>query len=437
MKFPSHARRRRAQLRSTLLVLVACVFATALAACGSTTSGSSSGTSTSNASATSTTGSSSLITPASADQTALAATIKNALLAPVPVSQLAPVVANTFAVASKPLTSAQDALLRQCLHENSCDTGHGTLTLGINADFANNPFWNIRRAEATAQAIAMPQIKRIIYTSAPAGDISQVLANLRSLVAQKVDIIVEDPVFGAAILPAARQAVQSGIAFVTANSPLPDSAASSITTQLPYDLCGVGTTAAKVISQALGSNKSYALYTGVPGNSDAAEWQPCLEKVLNGVGWTKAVTGFTQWTAQGTVEAANALVASGKKVDALFHDDFVDDFLKAYISAHQTPPVTFSDTPHFSSFGVLGDAAKAGLKGVSYVANGHVWYVRMAVTAGVMAKLGMSMPKKILAPVPVVPMSSIQYLDLPGMPANSPLPTLLTPADAQVAISIG
>ena len=117
------------------------------------------------------------------------------------VADLDPVMADTMAVASVPLTTEQNALLATCMSQASCDTGHGTLTIGINADAANNPWWNIRRAEATAQAIAYPQVKRIIYTSSPTGDIAEVLANLGSLIAQKVDIIVDNPDFGPAILP--------------------------------------------------------------------------------------------------------------------------------------------------------------------------------------------------------------------------------------------
>src|SRR4029079_11023574 len=154
-------------------------------------------------------------------QGALAATIKKAMLADVPVSELDPVVADTLAVASQPLTPEQSHLPTTGLRQASCDTGHGTLTIGINADAANNPWWNIRRAEATAQAIAYPQVKRIIYTSSPTGDIAEVLANLRSLIAQKVDVIVDNPDFGPAILPVVQQAKDAGIVFELANAPLP------------------------------------------------------------------------------------------------------------------------------------------------------------------------------------------------------------------------
>ena len=307
--------------------------------------------------------------------------------------------------------------------------------MAINADFTNNPWWSIRRAEATAQAIAYPQVKKIIFTAASSGDIAEVLANLRSLIAQKPDIIVEDPVFGAAILPAAKQALAAGITFVTANSPLPEEAASSVSVQLPYDLCSMGTTAAKqVLADAGDRAKGYANYTGVAGNAVASEWQPCVDKVMKGADWKKEVSGLTQWTAQGETQAANELLASGKDISAMFYDYTNDAFLRPYIDKKQTPPASFADTPNYSFFGVFDDAKKAGLDIVSYVSNGHVWYSRMGVTAGIEKELGKDVPNKVMAPVPVVSMADIQDQNIPGMPANAPVPTLLSPELAKVAL---
>jgi ABC-type sugar transport system substrate-binding protein len=423
----------RVRPRRTRLAVAAAagVLAVLAAGCSNTTGGSGGGSSP----AASGSGSAKLVTAASVNQQLLAATIKKALLAPVPVSQLDPVVADTLAVASQPLTAAQNTLLATCLHQNSCETGHGSLTIGINADSQDNPWWNIRRAETTAQAIAYPQVKRIIYTSANS-DIAQALANLRSLIAQRVDIIVEDPEFGAAVLPAVRQARQAGIVVVTENSPIPSPGTSGPDVQIPYDLCAMGTTAATTMAKASGSGpKTYGLYTGIPGNSDAAEWQPCAQRALKGLGWTQVAQGYTQWTQQGEAQAANALLASGKNVRAIFYDSGVDDFLKPYIAAHKTPPAAFTDTLWYSFFPIYQDAKSASLNPEVFVSNGHVWYGRMAVTAGVMLKTGQHVPKKVVAPVPVVPFTQVLYLNVPGMPANTPLPTLLTPAQAQMALA--
>jgi ABC-type sugar transport system substrate-binding protein len=417
--------------RFSMPIVAGAVFATILTGCSSTTGTNAGGTASHGVPT-------DLITASSVDSKEVAATAKKALLADVPASELPPVVADAFAVASKPLTDAQLQLLKTCLSQRSCDTGQGTLTVAINADFTNNPVWSTRRAEATAQALAYPQVKRIIFTSSSSGNIAEVLANLRSLIAQKVDIIVEDPVFGGAILPAAREAKAAGITFVTANSPLPPEAAEMVAAQLPYDLCGIGTNAAKkIVADAGTGSKSYAFYTGVPGNANAAEWQPCAEKELTAAGWKQAVSGFTQWTGQGETQAANELLASGKDVSAMFYDYSADAFLRPYISAGKTPPASFVDTANYSAFDVANDAKKAGLSSANYVSNGHVWYARMGVTAGIEIKLGVNVPNKVLAPVPVVALADILDQNVAGMPSNVPLPTLLSPELAKLALSAG
>ncbi|KRF22413.1 hypothetical protein ASG91_19100 [Phycicoccus sp. Soil802] len=375
-----------------------------------------------------------MVTAADVPAAQLDAAIKRATLDSVPASDLDPVVADALAVASEPLTPEQTALLKKCLSQRSCETGRGTLTIGINADFTNNPWWNIRRAEAVAQAIAYPQVKKIIFTSATSGEISEVLANLRSLIAQKVDVIVEDPVFGAAILPAAKQAKAAGIAFVTANSPLPAEAESSVAVQFPYDLCSMGTAAAaKIAAGVTTGEKTYALYTGVPGNAIASVWWPCVEKAMTGAGWKKVATGYTQWTAQGEAQAANGLLASGKNPSAILYDSSLDDFLSPYIKAGKPLPAAFTDTAWFSAYPIHDSAVAKGLKPVSYVSNGHVWYVRLAVSAGVMAKSGKTVSNKIMAPVPVVAFTDVPKID--GMPANVPIPTLLSPELVKLALA--
>ena len=378
-----------------------------------------------------------MITADSVDQEALASTIRRALFDDVPVADLDPVMANTMAVASVPLTAEQNELLATCMSQASCDTGHGTLTIGINADAANNPWWNIRRAEATAQAIAYPQVKRIIYTSSPTGDIAEVLANLRSLIAQGVDIIVDNPDFGPAILPVVQQAKDAGIVFVTANAPLPDDTLDVTAVQIPFDLCAMGKNAAEQLNTVVGAPSGYALYTGIPGNAVAAAWHPCAQEALDGLGWSKVTEGFTQWTPQGSSQAANALIASGQQVAAILNDDYMDEFYKAYMTANTAPPATFNDAPRFSSFQVEEDLKAANFTPNTLVANGHVWYGRPAVTAGVMIKSGMQVEKKIVPPVPVVRLDSITDLNVPGAPATSVIGSLLTVDQMTMALSSG
>ena len=79
----------------------------------------------------------------------------------------------------------------------------------------------------------------------------------------------------------------------------------------------------------------------------------------------------------------------------------------------------------------------ANLNPQTFVANGHVWYGRPAVTAGIMIKSGMQVEKKIVPPVPVVALSSITDLNVEGAPATSVIGSLLTVEQMTMALAAG
>ena len=378
----------------------------------------------------------SAITPATVDPALFKMAIRRATMGDIDPAKLDPVVAQTLAIAATPLNAEQQKLWETCMTQNTCETGHGKLTVAINADFADNPWWNIRRGEAIAQAVASPEVAKIIYVSAESGSMDEVLANLRSLVAQKVDIIVEDPVFGAAVLPALEDAKKAGVIFVAANSPLPAELADVVATQLPLDLCPMGTAAGELVSKNADPSlpKTYALFTGVEGNAHAAEWQGCVQKVMDAAGWQQVYSGFTQWTPQGEAQAAAAMVASGKDIGAMFYDSVLNDFLQPYIDAGKHLPAGFSDTHQYSTWALFKKAQDLGLKPKLFAANSHVWYSRLGVTAGVMIASGKQVPKLIMSPVPTGDFEALADLNVPDMPAQTAFATLLTPEQAKFAL---
>ena len=136
--------RRSAPTVGAADLVAICALALFVAACSSTTGGGSS-----NADK----GGKPAAAAPTVDSATVAATVKKAFLGDVPPSSLDPVVLKALTIASVPLTAEQETLLDKCI-TGTCETGNspGNLTLGINADFSNNPFWNIRRAEGIAQA---------------------------------------------------------------------------------------------------------------------------------------------------------------------------------------------------------------------------------------------------------------------------------------------
>jgi ABC-type sugar transport system substrate-binding protein len=415
---------RRIRLRSSAALVMAGTLAVLLAACSSTTAPS--GTASSGAA----------IAPVNTDsvnQKALAATIKQAWLADRPVSELDPVLKNTMAVASTPLTADQNKLLATCLQHNTCDTGHGSLTVAFTNDVVN-PFRSVMRAEFTAQAIAMPQIKTIVYNSGP--DVAAAIANIKSLTAQRVDIIVMSSIYGGAVLNAVRDARNQGIIVIQTDNPLPKGSQGQVDSTVASNLCRLWPEAAKKIAAAVPEKSTYAIYTGVPGNSNAANWQPCFEQAMQAAGWTRGVEGFTQWTPQGTAQAANALLASGKKPAALAYDYTPEDFIKPYIKDHETPPVVWGDTVNYAWLKTFKDAQDAGLKPKAFVADSQVWVLRAGLTAGVMKKAGQQINNTIDSSGPVVDFSTLVDSYDPSIPADSPIRSLLTPDEIKLALTV-
>ena len=425
MTTASPGRTRPIRTQRAARLVAACLVAALLAACTNTMGGSSSVESTQSGGT--------LTTAKTVNANALAAAIKKTFLTDIPVSEMNPVVADTMAVASQPLTPQQNQLFHSCLQRNSCDTGHGSLTVAIALE-SSNAWDNIFRAEATEQALAYPQVKRIIYNNAN-GDISAVLANLRSLIVQQVDIIVTDPVFGGDILSAVQLAKQAGITVVTVNTPVPPSVGSLVAAQVPLTLCQIYTEGARGLINALGRNGTYALYTGIPGNSNAAAWQPCLKKTLDAAGWTESTVGYTQWTAQGAAQAADALLASGKHPDAIIYDYTTEDFLRPYVAAHRTPPAFLSDVMNYVWLTAVQQAKQAGIPVQSWLASGHVWFGRFGVTAGIEIREGLHVDKVIPVPIPVVPAHSVLGTNSPSIPSDVPVSSLLTPQQMTWALA--
>ncbi|MDR7161966.1 substrate-binding domain-containing protein [Arthrobacter sp. BE255] len=426
MRMASRARSGPNRNRSVLQPLAALLLAASLAGC-STTTGPSGGSGTTGAA------SGDDITAESVDQQALAATIKKTFLTDIPVSDLDPVVADAMAAASRSFTPEQNELFKTCLQQGSCDTGRGSLTMALAMQNAN-PWVSVFRGEATAQALAYPQVKRIVYNNAN-GDVAAVLANLRSLIAQRVDIIVTDPVFGGAIASALQQAKQAGITVVTVNSELPEDAASSVSAQVPLSLCDLYTEGAQALVRKLGNGKSYALYTGIPGNSSASAWQPCAKKVLDGAGWTQVTEGFTQWTPQGAAQAANALLASGQEPAAIIYDYTTDDFAKPYIAEGRTPPVFLSDVMNYSWLSLVQQAKQSGTNVTSWLASSHVWFGRFGVTAGIKIKQGQQIPAEVPVRVPTVATDSVLDTNRADIPSSVPVSSLLTPEQMNLALA--
>src|SRR5512142_1773734 len=120
-----------------------------------------------------------------------------------------------FYRAGLPVDQARMDLAVKCWKEGTCDTGTGgKLTVALADGFGENFWRQMTHMEFVLQALTYPEIGKIIYVTA-GGDTQKSISDFKSLVAQKVDIIVFFPDAGEALLPAVREATAQGIVAIT------------------------------------------------------------------------------------------------------------------------------------------------------------------------------------------------------------------------------
>ncbi len=126
------------------------------------------------------------------------------------------------------------------------------------------------------------------------------------------------------------------------------------------------------------TDPTYAIFTGPAGNAFAGVWQPCVKEALEAAGVKQVYDGNTEWTPQGTVKAAAALQASGKKPDVIVYDTYAEDFIHAYEDAGDKDIPTFVLTAS-STVGTAKAYQEAKDKGFNidvWVAPAIVWLQR-------------------------------------------------------------
>jgi ABC-type sugar transport system substrate-binding protein len=345
---------------------------------------------------------------------------------------LNPVLQRTINKVATPLTDEQWSKVQECMKATSCQTGSGgDLTIGLAWD-GINPWRQTSRAETTAAAIQSPEVGKIVYSLGE--DVPKLLANINSMIAQKVDVLIINTVFGAAVLPAVQAAKRANVAIIQVGSPMPDQVVSQLSGQASEDLCTPQELTADALIKQQPNGGTYGLYTGIPGNNSAATWQPCLTEKLDAAGWTKVIQGFTQWTEQGGAQQGNALYASGKNPDFVAYDYTVEDFAAPYLKAGKTPPLLGSDAENYSLLTQAQEAKEDGIEMQAYISTGRAWFPRVGVDYGIMLKAGEKI-EPFMMPTGIATLDELLADHDPAMPANAPIPTFFTAEQEQWILS--
>jgi hypothetical protein len=335
-------------------------------------------------------------------------------------SKLKPYELDAFKLAAQPISDKERELLSTCLKQSPCDTGHGNLTIAYADSFGGNPVRHVYRAIITLQLLRYPQVRKIIYTDG-AGDLRKTQANMRSLVAQKVDGIFGIFDFGAAMLPIARQAAAAGIPVVSESQNIPGATGKGdIAGDYDIDSCEQGTLSGEIAAK-LKPGATVAMYTGTPGNPFAAKWQPCAEKAMKDGGADLTTNGTTNWSPQGESQAASALVAKGVP-DAIIYDYRQTQFAQKILASGQKMPAQIGGSNDFGWYKIWLENQGTDKAFDGYITQSQGGYYNVPISMLVEKALGQGdeWPLHGVLPTTVTPAEKLKPYYDPSLPADTP-----------------
>ncbi len=283
--------------------------------------------------------------------------------------------------AGVPFTGAKLQLALKCWKQNVCDTGSpkGKYTVALADGFGENVWREVTHMEYVLGALTYPEIKKIIYVSGQNNTQKQI-SDLRSLIAQKVDVIVGFPDAGEAVLPQYREATKRGIVVVPYTSTAGGTPGKDFASFVSEDLCQLGKNFAGVLNQQVKSGKVVFL-GGTPGNGLSKAWQTCEKPAL-----TKSIqvvgTADTNWTRQGTLKAMSGFLAKYPDLKGVSYEyaDGSLGLIQAYQAAHK--PINLVLTLRTDEMGFFCAAKKINNPNFKiFYSQGGNFQSRIALTA--------------------------------------------------------
>jgi ABC-type sugar transport system substrate-binding protein len=359
------------------------------------------------------------------------ATVNKAFAAPVAQGSLTPIIRNALARATVPLSSSQLNKALECWKATTCTIGNGEVTLGIADGFGENTWRKFTKMEIILQALAHPEVGKIVYTDAK-GQLAAFQANIRSLSAQGAKAIVTYDDFGPAAAPAYTAAQRAGAfvsSYVSPLRPVPGIPTSAVAVTVGPDICKAGIAMADATAKAVGKTGGVALFAGVPGNPQDVGWQKCATARFASKypGLKVTYKADTNWTPAGVFQASSGLISSGKEAKAVLYSysNPMPQLVKAFNQAGKPVPALITWTQDNGLSCTWKKAKDSGKSFALYQTNALNWVSRVS-TEAVLARLaGQSVPATVVYPQPYVTAKASDCV--PSKPADFPGNSSLIP----------
>jgi ABC-type sugar transport system substrate-binding protein len=314
-----------------------------------------------------------------------------------------PVVAESFGRFAQGLTPEQRELALQCWKDSVCETGSGgQLTVALADGFGENVWRQVTKMEFIMEALTYPEIGKIIYTSGR-NDPTKAISDLRSLIAQQVDIAVIFADASTALLPTIQEATEAGMLVVLHNGTyVGGEPGVDFLTTVSENLCDLGTGMIKAVADSTSKTEDIGIVElgGTPGNGLSAAWQACSdEEIARHPGMKLIGKADTNWTQEGSFQAMSGFLAQNESVDGVVYE-YADGFrggLRAYQEAGKEPNVVVAlRTDEQGLFCDWEEVNDPDFK--IFFASGHNFQSGVALTAAMMKLAGQDIPTVVDIP---------------------------------------
>jgi ABC-type sugar transport system substrate-binding protein len=299
--------------------------------------------------------------------------------------------------AGLPVTGAKLKLALKCWKENVCSTGtNGKYTVALADGFGENVWREVTHMEFVLGALTYPEIGKIIYVSGQNNTQKQI-SDFRSLIAQKVNMIIGFPDAGAAMLPSYREATKRGIVVVPYTSTPGGTPGRDFASFVSEDLCLLGKNFAGVMNREVKSGKIVFL-GGTPGNGLSKAWQACERPALNKAIQVVGVAD-TNWTRQGTLQAMSGFLSKYPDLKGVSYEyaDGSLGLIQAYQAAKK--PLNLVLTLRTDEMGLFCSAKKINNPNFKiFYSNGGNFQSRLALTIGMIKLGGGAVPGTLIVP---------------------------------------
>ena len=337
--------------------------------------------------------------------------------------ELDPIAESAYARADTSIFPVDEDLLLDGWRSGTLETGRGNVRIGFAEGFGSDTYRLSMVMELMLQAATYPEVASVQYVTA-LGDTTKALSDVQAFTAQGVDIIIGHFDIGETALQVVKDATAEGIIVVNEYFEIGGEPGVDFVGLANAELCDVGEELARALLaeyEARGlADPNYFLLGGTPANTFTEAWEVCADAVMEASGATKLGRADTDWTLQGTFEAAAAALASESRIDGWLYD-FAFAFqgaVRAYEATDRaldfTAGMTTDEVGPIRIFSEI-EAANPGFK--VFYGNSLVNIPRLALHMAMLKLRGMeNVPSLVLVPFrtfPAPPLAEINPL-LPG-----------------------